>query len=283
VPDGAARTLATKRSATVAIVVCEPDSRAFYDPWFGEVSRGARDELALAGLTPVVLVAPGAADQQRCAEYMTGARFDGAMILSLHERHPLPLLLAQAGLPTVLLGRPPNAVAEMPYVDIDNRRSAEAAVRWLRQRGRTRIATIAGPQDMPAARDRLGGYRAALGADYRSSLVEIGDYTRRRGRHAMATLLARDPDIDAVFTSDQTALGALQTIQSTGRRVPDDIAVVGIDDIEYVSADSDPPLTTVHQPVAEMGRELVRRLLGQQGGRAEPVILPTHLVVRESA
>jgi DNA-binding LacI/PurR family transcriptional regulator len=284
VPDGAARALATRRSGTVAIVICEPDNRAFYDPWFGEVVRGIREGLSGTGLTLVVLVAYSEADQVRCADYLTTARLDGAFLLSLHDRQPLPRLLSRAGLPTVLLGRPPDADTELPYVDIDNARGAEHAVRWLRQGGRSRIAVIAGPQDMPAARDRLDGYRAALGTDFRRSLVGNGDYSQQRARRAMAALLDREPDIDAVFVpSDTMALGALETIRRSGRRVPDDVAVVGFDDIEHVSTDADPPLTTVHQPVAEEGRELVQRLLIQQGGRADPVIFETHLVVRESA
>ena len=285
VPDSAARTLATGRSGTVAMVICEPDSRAFHDPWFGEVARGAREELGKAGLNFIVLVAYSDADQVRSAEYLTASRSDGALLLSLHEDQPLPRLLSRAGLPTVALGRPPRATAELPFVDIDNESGARDAVRWLQRQGRGRIAVIAGPQDMPAGRDRLDGYRTALGEDYRGSLVAMGDYSQRRARQAMAELLDREPDIDAVFVpSDTMAMGALQTIRRTGRRVPDDVAVVGFDDIEHVSTDADPPLTTVHQPVAEMGRELVRRLVIQSGGGvADPVIFPSHLVVRESA
>jgi DNA-binding LacI/PurR family transcriptional regulator len=99
----------------------------------------------------------------------------------------------------------------------------------------------------------------------------------------MAALLRRAPGLDAVFASDLMALGALEAIRGTGRHAPDDVAVVGFDDIEYVSTDGDLPLTTVHQPVAEMGRELVRRLLSRRGGTADPVIFPSQLVVRESA
>ena len=284
VPDNAARALVTGRSGTVAVVVCEPESRAFFDPWYGEVTRAARDVFSRAGLNLVILVAPTAADQQGCANYMAAAHLDGALVLALHERHPLPRLLTEADIPTVSLGRPPDGVAPLPYVDIDNTRSAAGAVRWLRQRGRRRIGLIAGPQDMPAARDRLDGYRAALGTDYRLSLVEVSDYTRRGGRQAMATLLDREPDLDAVFApSDQMALGALQAIQRSGRLTPDDVAVVGFDDIEYVSTDGDPPLTTVHQPVADMSREAARRVLDWQPGRVDPTIFPTHLVVRGSA
>src|SRR5256714_2861565 len=232
-PDTAARTLATSRSGTVAIVVCEPDSRAFSDPWFGEVTRGARRELTAAGLNLVVVIAPDAADQERCADHLRGAHVDGALLLSLHEWHPLPRLLARAGLPTVVLGRPPDSASALPYVDIANARTPEPAGRGRGPGARHRIGVIAGPQDMPAARDRLDGYRAALGADFRPSRVEIGDYTRRHGRRAMAALLDREPDLDAVFVpSDTMALGAQRAIRGTGRRTPDDIAVIGFHDIE---------------------------------------------------
>jgi DNA-binding LacI/PurR family transcriptional regulator len=284
VPDGSARTLVTKRGGAVAIVICERDSRAFDDPWFGEVVGAARAELAEAGLQPVVMVAFDGAEQERCAEYLIGGRLDGALLLSLHDQQPLPRLLARVGLPTVALGRPPDSSIELPYVDIDNSRGAVEAMSWLRRRGRSRIAAIAGPQDMPAARDRLDGYRAVLGSEFRHSLVESGDYSQRRAKQAMAALLHREPDLDAVFVSSDTmARGAIEMIRRTGRRIPDDVAVVGFDDIEHVSADDDPALTTVRQPIAEEGRALVRCLLAQRHEHSEPVIFPTHLVVRESA
>lgn len=284
VRDEAARTLVTRRSSTVAIVVCEPENRLFYDPWFGEVVRGAREELTPVGLSAVVLAAADAAAQERCADYLAGTRPEGVLLLSLHERHPLPRLLRRAGVPTVAQGRPPEPVDGLPYVDIENERSARSAVHWLQGRGRGRIGFIAGPQDLPSAQERLAGYRAAVGTEYRRSLVEAGDYTQRDGRRAMAALLDREPDLDAVFApSDQMALGALRALHETGRAVPDDVAVVGFDDIEYVSTDGDPPLTTVHQPAREMGRALVRQLLDRHGRQVEPMIFPTHLVVRESA
>ncbi|OLB80159.1 MAG: hypothetical protein AUI14_07695 [Actinobacteria bacterium 13_2_20CM_2_71_6] len=287
VPNGPARTLAARRSDTVAIVVCEPDSRVFYDPFIAEVVGGARAELARNDLYPVVLLAADAAEQERCARYLTGAHLAGVVILSPHASHPLPGLLQRNGVPTVLSGRPSDPAVELSYVDISNKQSAARAVHWLRERGRTRIGVVAGPQDMSAAQDRLAGYRSALGTDYRGSLVSIGDYTQRGGRRATAALLEREPDLDAVFaTSDQMALGALRAVRDAGRRAPDDVAVVGFDDIRDISGDGGPALTTVHQPSADMGRELVRLLLTGHGRRpasTDPVIFPTRLVVRESA
>lgn len=282
VPHGAARTLAGRRSDTVAIVVCEPDSRVFDDPWLGEFVRGARAELTASGLHPVLLLAPDPAEQERCAAYLAGARVTGALVLSSHDGHPLPGLLRRAGVPTVLSGRPAEADAGLAYVDVDNRAAAERAVRWLRERGRRTVAAVAGPQDMAAARERLAGYRAAMGAELRPSLVEIADFTRTGGRRATARLLAREPGIDAVFAaSDQMALGALQAVRDAGRGAPE-VAVVGFDDVRHVAGDAEPALTTVHQPSAEMGRALARLLLAGRGG-ADALVFPTRLVVRGSA
>ena len=159
-----------------------------------------------------------------------------------------------------------------------------AAVRHLIDAGRQRIATIAGPQDMVAGIDRLAGYRAELRNSKRRSIVAVGDFTRESGAVAMRQLLDDDPALDAVFVaSDLMAHGALSALRQAGRRVPDDVAVIGFDDIELARY-TEPPLTTVRQPIVELGRELARQLLRLAGGEEiEPaLVLPTSLVVRES-
>jgi DNA-binding LacI/PurR family transcriptional regulator len=160
-----------------------------------------------------------------------------------------------------------------------------AAVRHLLGTGRRRIATIAGPQDMIAGIDRLAGYRAGLGDTGQGSIVAVGDFTRDSGAAAMRRLLADDPAPDAVFVaSDLMAHGALRALHEAGRRVPADVAVVGFDDIE-IARYTDPPLTTVRQPILDIGRTMARLMLGLVGGDEVPpsVVLPTELVVRESA
>ncbi len=173
----------------------------------------------------------------------------------------------------------------MPYVDVDHSQGIEAAVRRMVDAGRQRIATIAGPQDMIAGVERLAAFRAALPGANRSPVVAVGDFTRESGATAMRQLLERDPRIDAVFVaSDLMAHGALYALKETGRRAPDDVAVVGFDDIE-ISRYSDPPLTTVRQPSVEIGRTMARQMLRLVNGEAVPesVVLPTELVVRASA
>jgi DNA-binding LacI/PurR family transcriptional regulator len=175
--------------------------------------------------------------------------------------------------------------AALPYVGVDNAGGAETATGHLVAAGRTRIASIAGPQDMVGGIDRLAGYRRALRGSARRSNVAVGDFTRESGAAAMGQLLDDDPRLDAVFVaSDLMADGALRALRHAGRRVPDDVAVVGFDDIE-VARYTEPPLTTVRQPVFDIGREMVLLMLRLSADRPNgpPVILPTELVIRESA
>lgn len=150
------------------------------------------------------------------------------------------------------------------YVDADNRGGAREAVRHLVSLGRERVATITGPVDREAsAFDRLEGYRDVL-PDAPPLLVEHSDYTRQGGFDAMAALLDRCPGLDAVFVaSDLMASGALQVLRERGRRVPDDVAVVGFDDLAPIAEHTDPPLTTVHQDIEGMGRLMARLLFSR--------------------
>jgi len=202
----------------------------------------------------------------------------------MHGADPLPATLDRMGIPVVVSGRPLGH-QPVPYVDVDHAGGVARAVRHLLDSGRTRIATIAGPQDMVAGIERLNGYRSELRDSRRRSIVAVGDFTRQSGVVAMAQLLDDDPQLDAVFVaSDLMAEGALRTLRQAGRRVPDDVAVIGFDDIELARF-TEPPLTTVRQPIADIGRHLVRQLLRLAAGEEiEPyLILDTELVVRESA
>ncbi|MGO4426595.1 substrate-binding domain-containing protein, partial [Streptomyces sp. MCAF7] len=192
--------------------------------------------------------------------------------------------LARMGIPVVSNERLLGPVS-LPYVGVDNVGGTTAAVRHLVRSGRTRIATVAGPQDMVAGIDRLAGYRAALDEARLSATVAVGDFTQESGVAATRELLCEEPDLDAVFAaSDLMAVGVLRALRQAGRRVPDDVAVVGFDDIETARY-TDPPLTTVRQPIAQIGRRLAHQLLRLASGeQIEPsLVLPTELVLRESA
>ncbi|MFD8562626.1 LacI family DNA-binding transcriptional regulator [Streptosporangium canum] len=280
VPNQAARSLVTQRADSIALVFPEPATRVFSDdPTFAGIIRGVSLEIEEADKQLVLMLTGPDGSYHRVERYATNGHVDGVIVASMHGSDPLPGILARRGVPVVCGGRP-SVTGDLPYVDMDNAGGAERAVRHLVERGRRRIATIAGPQDMIAGIDRLAGYRDVLRDSDRRSIVAVGDFTRESGAIAMRQLLADDPDLDAVFVAnDLMALGALRTLDRAGRAVPGDVAVVGFDDIP-AAAYAEPPLTTVRQPTVEMGRRLARMVLNPED-RA-PVVLPTELVVRES-
>nr|WP_245637925.1 LacI family DNA-binding transcriptional regulator [Actinomadura rubrobrunea] len=285
VPNRAARTLVTRRTDTVALVVAESELRVFDEPFFAGIIRGISSELNATGLQLLLALAQSPEEYARLEQYLTGQHVDGVLLTSLHADDPLPAKLEANGVPTVLGGRPPG-LTPVSYVDVDNRNGARQAVQYLLDQGRRRIATVAGPQDMGVGIDRLAGYREALAEAGLPELVVYGDFSEASGVAAAERLLEMAPDLDAVFAADDPmALGAMRVLKKRGRRIPDDVAVVGFEDSASAPV-ADPPLTTVHQSVEEMGRRMARLLVSRIRGEPVPepvVILQTHLVLRESA
>ena len=282
VPNRAARALVTQRTDSVALVVSESEERVFGEPFFAGVVRGINAALLETPMQLWLAMAQSSEQRARVEHHLTDQHVDGVLLLSLHDADPLPQLLEQRGMPTVLGGAAGRSPATRHIVDMDNVGGARQAVDHLLGLGRRRIATIAGPQDMEVGRCRLDGYRAACSGD----LIAYGDFSEASGVAAMHGLLQRAPDLDAVFVaSDLMACGALRVLRQAGRRVPEDVAVVGFEDAP-VAKQTDPQLTTVHQPVEEMGRRMVDMLIARI--RREPiadshVLLDTHLVRRGSA
>lgn len=287
-PNRAARSLVTGRSDSIAFLVAETEDRLFSDPFFLGMLRGAQSVIAGAGLQLVFTVAATEDEHVRFLHYAGGGHVDGVLVLSLHGRDRLPLQLEQRTVPTVLSGRPLTGDDELYFVDSDNLGGAAMATRHLIETGRRRIATVTGPLDMCAGQDRLAGYRQALveaGRPVTDGLIGHGRFSIASGQAAMADLLAVDPDIDAVFAaSDLTAIGAMRAIEAAGRRIRDDIAVVGFDDIGDAEL-AHPALTTVRQPIAEMGRTMATRLLQRIAGEQPPLqtVLPVQLIRRQTA
>ncbi|MFH9002562.1 LacI family DNA-binding transcriptional regulator [Streptomyces afghaniensis] len=294
VPNQAARSLVTRRHDAIAVVVAEPETRVFADPFFALQLRGISKELTAHDNQLVLLLTEGRDDHARVGRYLAGGHVDGALVFSLHLDDPLPELIQRAGVPTVFGGRPgwSGDRRDVVYVDSDNRSGARDAVRHLAGLGRTRIAHITGALDQTSAVDRLDGYRDVM-VDADPRLIAEADFTPAGGERAMRELLGRCPDVDAVFAAnDLTASGALRVLREAGRRVPDDVAVIGFDDMLPLAEQTDPPLTTVRQDIEEMGRLMARLLLRGLdrgtpregvGDTASSVVLPTTLVRRASA
>ncbi|CAM5548134.1 LacI family DNA-binding transcriptional regulator [Streptomyces atroolivaceus] len=293
VPNRAARALAGNRTDAIALVVPESETRFFAEPYFSDIVRGVGAALADTEMQLLLTLAGNDRERRRLAQYLTAHRVDGVLLVSVHADDPLPDLLEQLGMPAVISGRR-HAAETLPSVDSDNFEGARAAVDHFISRGRRSIATITGRLDVYGAQRRLDGYRKALAAaghDPDERLIAPADFSEEGGARAMRELLERRPDVDAVFAaSDVMAAGARQVLRESGRRIPDDVALIGFDD-SAVARHMDPPLTSVRQPIEEMGRTMARVLLQEIASRssgAAPeerprIVLPTELVVRESS
>jgi DNA-binding LacI/PurR family transcriptional regulator len=286
VPNRAARSLAMRRTDSIALVMREPDATVLADPILGNIIIATSQALIGTGVQLVLVNAQNDPEHAQLADYVRSGHVDGVLLVSMHDDDPLPRILLDAGIPTVVGGRPPRHLPGLSYVDADNVGGAQLAAERLISAGRKRIATITGPQDMTAGADRLVGYRRALeAAGHQADRIAYGGFTRESGQQAMDELIARYPDLDGVFVAnDLMAMGALRALRDSGRSVPADVSVVGYDDIE-MARHTEPPLTTIHQPIIDQARTMTELLLTQIGGDpvGDPVVLPTELVERSSA
>ncbi|WP_298462385.1 LacI family DNA-binding transcriptional regulator [uncultured Cellulomonas sp.] len=298
VPNLAARSLVTRRTDAVVLVAAESSTRFFSNPFFAAIVRGVSTELARSGMRLVLSMAQTPDDIGGVERSVRSGHVDGVLVISEHAGLHAVERLAGTGVPLVVGGRPMvgGLGVDIAYVDHDNRRGARLAAERLTAVGRTRVGTVTGPQDMSAGVDRLEGFRAGLGPRFDADLVQTGDFTTQGGAAAAVALMRRRPDLDGLFVaSDMMALGAINGLRTEGRRVPQDVAVVGFDDAE-MAAVSDPPLTTIRQRTADQGR-LMAQALVHRLGRPVPqmmpelardpdavgIVLDVELVVRETA
>ncbi|MET8744062.1 LacI family DNA-binding transcriptional regulator [Streptomyces sp. NPDC004728] len=277
VPSSGAVGLARGSSRTVGMLV-----PSLTWPWMGEVLQGVVDTVEAADYGLLLFTCNrGAESVRRFTGQVSARAFDGLLVVEPENTLDHLTALHRGGLPIVLIddrGHHP----EFPSVVTTNREGGASAARHLLAAGRTRPLVVTGPRHFGCVRDRLDGFRAVLPTD----LVAHGDFTERSGRLAVEQLLSSGAPFDSVFAhNDISAAGALRALRAAGRTVPDDIAVVGFDDIP-MAEHTEPPLTTVRQPTRRMGETAARLLLSHLGGTPvpdAPVVLPTELVVRHSA
>jgi len=285
VPNRAARILAGRRTFSIALVIPENTAKFFADPYFATVIQGVAMHLSNTEYTLTLLIA-AENDAEKTRRYLQAGNVDGAIILSHHSDDRSYVALAHST-PVVFGGRPMSAEGPNAYyVDVDNVDAAREITGRLIAAGRTRIATIAGPQNMAAGLDRLEGWRNAMtDAGRDASLVEIGDFTPASGAEAMRRLLERASDVDGVFVaSAQMASGAMTVLRDRGIRVPGDVGIVTFDN-DYFAESSQPPLTTIEQPTIEVGRRMAAVLLRLIDGDDVPTVtmMPTEVIDRHSA
>ncbi|MDT7727840.1 MAG: hypothetical protein QOI21_4416 [Actinomycetota bacterium] len=290
VPNSAARSLVTRRTGTIALVLSGAQdlssSQVFVDPFFGRAAGGVVNFLRTRGRHPVVMLADTDESRTHVVDHLRQGNADGAVLITTHSTDPLPKLLVDAGQPVALFARPPRPLA-ISYVDLAHERGAALAAGHLIARGCRRVATISGPLDVFASQDRLSGFQTAMARHGHLSVPHVeGNFTQDSGESAMRQLLAEHPDLDGVFAAnDLMAQGALDVLREHGRRVPADVAVIGFDDSSAATA-SRPALTTIRQPVEDMAGALTKLLLDsldQTDRRVTSVIFEPTLVLRQSA
>ncbi|PFG32477.1 LacI family transcriptional regulator [Sanguibacter antarcticus] len=266
IPNRAARSLVTRRTNSIALVVPEPDERVLSDPFFAATLRGMNASLKDTDLQLVLLIDKPGETSGRIGRYLRNGHVDGAIVVSHHRKDDLESVIDVSRLPAVFVGRPFKVFPGLRFVDVDNFGGGVIATQHLIARGRRNIAHIAGPSDMTAGEDRQAGWRHALAQQgLPEGPLAGGDFTTAAGIEAMEAILAEDPTVDGVFAaSDLMAVGAMRVLAKHGRSVPDDVAVVGYDDLG-VAEGAIPALTTVRNPVVRMARHATDELLTTLG------------------
>jgi len=280
-PNVLARGLASGRTETVGVL-----TQAVSSPFYAEWLRGIEEALYGPGFTPIFVSSRWNLDDEKARlEQFIARRVDG--IILLHAQLDETTLTGYARhAPMLVLGRSVQNSATLAGLPFDNRQGARDATRHLIDLGHREIAFIAGPASHEDAIERLDGYRIALqeaGIGFDADLVEQGDYLETGGLAAMERLMTRHSSFSAVFcANDQTAYGARLAMFRRGVRVPEDVSLVGFDDLP-TSSYMTPPLTTVRQPTYEIGRLAARGIV--QMIRKQPIALtpiPITLVTRET-
>ncbi len=281
-----ARRLSMQESRTIAFVTHAYHQDFSVADLFGlEILGGISNGLAKQGYDLLVIhVNPQ--DTHWAHQYFDTGRVDGFILMTATRKQNHVKALIELGAPFIIWGVPQP---KQKYCSVtgENFNGGKLATEHLIGLGRQKIGFIGGPSYELEVQHRLGGYQAALQeaaikAD--STLIEYGDFSDTSGAEAMKRLLKTVPDIDAIFVnSDLMAIAAMDAIREEGRRVPDDIAVVGYDDLS-IAAHSNPPLTTVRQNIPYAGKLLAQNLIQYlQTGVVTNVSIPVELIIRKSA
>lgn len=284
VPSASARALSNGRSNCLGLLV-----PSLTWPWMLEILRGVAEEIERSGYSLILYTTTSGEDSERAfmSQVIPAGAVDGLALVIPPGMLDYIGRLAKGGLPVVVIDDRGHQ-SELPTVATTNIEGGRTAAHHLIELGRRRIAMLNGPPDFGCNRDRLEGYKAELRLApirFDPRLVVDSDYTENGGATAMASLLEADPRLDAVFVAnDLMAFGAMRALRKAGRRIPDDVAVVGFDDIP-ASALTHPPLTTVRQPLYEMGRTAAVMVMSAIRGESIPkrTEVPTSLVVRGSS
>ncbi|MGD2165739.1 MAG: LacI family DNA-binding transcriptional regulator [Anaerolineae bacterium] len=287
-PNVTARRLQQQRTETLGFVIPTHGPR-FSDPFFSELLAGIGNEAAEQEYDLLASTrAPGEEELKTYKRMVREQRVDGMLVVRTRHHDARIAYLVGEGFPFVAFGR--SGVRDgFPYLDVDGRQGVRWITEHLIETGHRRIAYIGAPTSLAFASHRLTGYREALeahGMRYEEALVTVGELTERSGHQAALQLLGQSPRPDAIAAcNDLMALGAISAARRLGLVVGRDLAVTGFDDVP-LAAHAHPPLTTVRQPIYDIGRRICRMLVRLLEGEPlidRQVLLEPELVIRASS
>ena len=287
IPNPAARSLAANRSGIVGLIIPRSVAKVFGDPYFSRLTQGITQACYANGYMLSLFLFYTKKDEQLVLPHITHHSFlDGVIVQATTDTDPVIHHLHKSSMPFLVIGRLNQMDADMNYIDVDNVSGAYNAVMHLIKLGYRRIAHVAGKLDNRPAVDRKTGYEQALrehNLPVEQDLIVEGYFTEEGGYSSVERLLPHKPD--AVFVaSDMMAFGVVRAIKDAGLVVPNDIAVVGFDDLPP-SRHSNPMLTTVRQPILRFGASAVDVLIDIILNGKEPPrrkLYETELIIRDS-
>jgi LacI family transcriptional regulator len=280
----AARGLAAGHTNTISLVIPAAVSTLFVDPYFPQLIQGVTTACNAHDYTVMLWLAEPEYERRMIRQILHNGLVDGVIVSSTLMNDPLVYSLHESKMPFIQIGRHPTL--DVNSIDVDNVQASREATLHLLRLGRKMVATITGPQDQIAGFDRLHGYQLALQErhhPFQPELVSEGDFSEPSGYTAMLRLLPHKPD--AVFiASDMMAVGAIRAIREANLSIPEDIAIIGFDDVPSASK-TEPALTTVRQPIRAMGALAVDTLIdiiSRPGSETRHILIATELVIRSS-
>ena len=287
-PNGVARQLRNQKTDTIGIIIPSDDTR-FSDDFFSELVLGVGFAAAHFGYDLLLSAQTSADEMSAYRRIVGGNRVDGVILARTRKHDPRIAYLKEKHLPFVVSGRSaPDEISDFPYIDVDSQSGIAQMTAHLIGLGHVHIGLILPPDDMAFTRYRLDGYKDALlsaNLPYRDDYVVYGDLRREGGASATRQLLARHPHLSAIVAcNDAMALGAMRAVTDMGLRVGVDIAITGFDNIPSAEH-AHPPLTTVRQPIQDIGQHLVEmliKLIHREPLGERQILLSPMLIVRES-
>jgi DNA-binding LacI/PurR family transcriptional regulator len=285
-PNSTARRLAGGRSGLIALLMEESSEEFFLNPFWGQVVQGFSSAITEAGLHPLLLVRPKSGTEDLLFSTLQAGQMDGLAIFSWHR----PLKSFEKMLDpkmAVVFGGDLGGSKKYPFVDVDNVKGGYLATKHLIEAGCKNIVTITGDLKLQSARDRLEGYEQAInnaGLKVNDDLVIHGDYTQSKAEALARQLIKKKVKFDGVFAAnDLSALGVINVLLQNGISVPGKVKVVGFDD-SPISSRNQPSISTIRQPIRELGAQVAESLLAILDGQVvEDKILDVKLIKRESS